>query len=171
VFAKLTALVLLLLFPAGAKAGMARTTMQVTAQVINNCVVNIPTSVILPAYSGTQVRSRAELQLKCTRDASPIVSLGNGALTAGAGARVLMGPNGSQLTYQVYSNPEYNSVWNAVTEPPADGLTLRSYTLYWAIPSGQTVSPGTYANNIDVAVDPGTRMAKHYTIRVSSLVP
>src|SRR6266849_810075 len=95
VFAKLTALVLLLLFPAGAKAGLARTTMQVTAQVINNCVVNIPTSVILPAYTGTQVRSRAELQLNCTRDASPIVSLGNGALTAGARARVLMGPNGS----------------------------------------------------------------------------
>src|SRR6266568_5000995 len=150
---------------------MSSATLQVSAQVINNCLVNIPSSVILPAYSGMQVRSLAELQLRCTKDASPVVSLGGGILTASVGTRVLTGPDGSQLAYQVYSDPHYNSVWNAVTEPPADGLTLRSYTFYWVIPPGQAVSPGTYANNLDVAVDPGTSIAKHYTIRVSSLVP
>jgi spore coat protein U-like protein len=133
-------------------------------------VVNIPSSVTLPAYNGKQVRSIAELQLKCTRDASPVVSLGSGILTTTARERVLTGPNGSQLAYQVYSDPQYNTVWNAVTEPPA-GLTLKSYTFYWAITPRQAVSSGTYANDLDVAVDPGSRTAKHYTIRVSSLVP
>ena len=164
--AKLMALLSLFLFPALASGA----TIQVSAQVINNCVVNIPSSVILPAYRGMQVRSLAELQLRCTKDASPVVSLGRGSLTATAGARVLTGPDGSQLVYRVYSDPQYNSVWNVVTEPPADGLTLRSYTFYWAIPPGQAVSPGTYANNLDVAVDPGTSIVKHYAIRVSSIV-
>jgi spore coat protein U-like protein len=170
-FAKLTTLILLLFFPVVASAGMTSTNLQVSAQVINNCVVNIPSSVILPAYSGKQVRSLAELQLRCTKDASPVVSLGIGSQTTTAGARVLKGPDGSQLAYEIYSNPRYNAVWNAVTEPPADGLTLMSYTLYWAILPGQAVSPGSYANNLDVAIDPGTSIAKHYTIRVSSLVP
>lgn len=165
--AKLTALISALLFP-GVAAGAS---IQVSAYVVNNCVVSVPSSVILPAYSGTQVRSRAEFQLRCTKGASPIVSLGGGVQTAGAGARVLSGPDGGQLAYQVYSNSAYSFVWNAVTEPPADGLTLTSYTLYWAIPPGQVASPGIYANNLDVAVDPGTGMAKHYAIRVSSLVP
>jgi spore coat protein U-like protein len=114
----------------------------------------------------------ASLEISSTANsratAPPIVSLGNGALTAGAGARVLSGPEGSQLAYQVYSDPDYNSVWNAVTEPPADGLTLTSYTFYWEIPSGQTVSPGTYVSNIDVAIDPGAVVPKHYVIQVSS---
>ena len=101
----------------------------------------------------------------------PIVSIGGGVLTSSAGARVLIGPDGGQLAYQIYSNPAYNFVWDAVTEPPADGLTLTSYTLYWAMPSGQAMAPGTYANSLDFAVDPGTRTAKHYAIRVSSLVP
>ena len=169
--AKLTTLTLLLLLPVVASAGMTSTTLQVSAQVINNCVVNIPLSVTLPAYSGNQVRSLAELQLKCTKDTSPVVSLSNGIGTTTSGARVLTGPEGRQLAYQVYSNPQYSAAWNAVTEPPADGLTLRSYTLYWSIPPGQAVSPGNYADNLDVAVDPGTSIAKHYTIRVSSLVP
>jgi spore coat protein U-like protein len=169
VSAKLTALLLLVLLPAVASAGMTRSTIQVSAYVVNNCAASVPSSVILPTYSGTQVRSSIELQLRCTKGASPIVSLG-GSMTAGGGARVLIGADGGQLAYQVYSDPSYNSVWNAVTEPPADGVTLTSYALYWAVPSGQTVSPGTYANNLDVAVDPGTRMAKHYTIRVSSRV-
>lgn len=167
-FTRLTALISIALLPAAAWAGMTRATMQVSAQVINNCVVNIPTSVILPAYSGTQVRSRADLQLKCTKGARPIVSLGNGVLTAGAGARLLRGPDGNQLAFQIYSDPDYNSVWNAVTEPPADGLTLRSYAFYWEIPSGQTVSPGTYVANLEVAIDPGTPAPKHYVIQVSS---
>jgi spore coat protein U-like protein len=161
----------LLLFPVVTSAGMTSATLQISAQVVNNCVVKIPASVTLPAYSGMQVRSLTELQLKCTRAASPVVSLSSGIVTATSGAHVLAGPDGSQLAYQIYSDPHYNSVWNEVTEPPADGLTLRSYTLYWAIPSGQAVSPGAYANSLDVAVDPGTSIAKHYTIRVSSLVP
>ena len=100
--AKLMALLSLFLFPALASGA----TIQVSAQVINNCVVNIPSSVILPAYRGMQVRSLAELQLRCTKDASPVVSLGRGSLTATAGARVLTGPDGSQLAYQVYSDPQ-----------------------------------------------------------------
>lgn len=162
---------LLVLFPAVADGRMTSATMRVSAYVVNNCVARVPSSVILPAYDGRQLRSRIDLQLRCTKGASPVISLGSSILTSGRRARVLIGPVGDQLAYQVYSNADYNFVWNAVTEPPADGVTLTSYTLYWAIPPGQAVSPGTYANNLDVAIDPGTRKAKHYTIRVSSLVP
>src|SRR5229473_5704722 len=133
--AKLTPFLFLLVFPALASGA----TMRVSAEVVNNCVVSVPSSVILPAYSGTQVRSRVEFQLRCTKGAMPIVSIGGGVLTSSAGARVLIGPDGGQLAYQIYSNPAYNFVWDAVTEPPADGITLTSYTLYWAMPSGQSM--------------------------------
>jgi len=145
---------------------MIEATLQVSAQVVNNCAVIVPSAVILPEYDGTQVRSGVELQLRCTKGAAPIVSLGS-SMAAIGGARALAGPDGRQLAYRIYSDPDYNLPWNSVRELRADGLRPASYTLYWAIPSGQTVSPGKYAGNLDVSVDPETGTAKHYTIRVS----
>jgi spore coat protein U-like protein len=169
VLGKLAAPLSLVLLPIVAYAGMTQTTLHVSAQVINNCVVNVPSSVVLPAYDGTRVRWSADLQLRCTRSASPIVSL-RANTTADGETRVLTSPNGNQLAYQVYSDPDYNLVWKAVTEPPADGVTLASYPIYWEIPSGQSVTSGTYISNLDVAVDPGNSVAKHLTIHVSSIV-
>jgi spore coat protein U-like protein len=171
VLREMTALVPLVLCPAVVGAGMTRATLQVSAQVVNNCVANVPSSVILPRYTGTQVRSRGHLEMRCTKGASPVISLGGSVLSADIGARVLTGPDGGRLTYQVYSDPDYSSVWNAMTEPPADGLTLKSYALYWEIPSGQAASSGTYSANLDVGIDPGTHAPKHFIIRVSSHVP
>jgi spore coat protein U-like protein len=161
---RLMILVPIVLCPALAHAGMRSATMRVSAYIVNNCVADVPSSMSIPAYTGTQVQSSAVLQLKCTKAASPVVTLGNG------GTRAMSDGAGHQLAYQVYSDAGYNLVWNSVTEPPADGLTFASYTLYLAIPSGQSVAPGTYVDNLDVAVDPGTSVAKHYTISLSSEV-
>jgi spore coat protein U-like protein len=169
-FMKMTPVVLLALWPAIAGAGMTRATLQVSAQVINNCLVNVPSSVILPAYDGTQVRSRAELQLKCTRNASPVIGISTAGATNGA-RLALLGPDGSQLSYAIFSDPGYADTWSSVGGQTADGLTFKSYTLYLEIPSGQTVAPGAYSGHIDIAVDPGTRIARHYIVPVSSGAP
>ena len=165
-----TASLVFVLLPPAANAGMSRGTLRVSAQVINNCVADVPSSVALPAYDGTQVRSRADLRLRCTKGASPIISIGS--LSAAKGApRALVGTNGSQLSYDVFSDLGYREVWDSVTGKTADGLTYTSYTLYLEIPSGQTAPQGTYTGDIDIAVDPGTRIARHYVIPVSSSAP
>ena len=93
-------------------------------------------------------------------------------MSAAKGApRALVGTNGSQLSYDVFSDRGYREVWDSVTGKTADGLTYTSYTLYLEISSGQTAPRGTYAGDIDIAVDPGTRTARHYVVPVSSSAP
>lgn len=167
---KIMSVLLLALWPVMAGAGMTRATLQVSAQVVNNCVANVPSSVVLPVYDGTQVRSRADLQLKCTKDASPVINISSAAATDGM-PLTLSGPNGSQLSYAIFSDPGYVDAWNSVGGQTADGLTFRSYTLYLEIPPGQTVPRGSYSGRIDIAVDPGTRAARHYIVAVASRAP
>jgi spore coat protein U domain-containing protein, fimbrial subunit CupE1/2/3/6 len=167
---RLAVVLLLVLFPGTAGARMATATMRVSAYVINDCVANVPSSIALPSYDGTEVRSSASMQLKCTKGASPVIAINNESGSSGAPLN-LTGPNGSQLTYGVFSDAALTDPWEAITGQSADGLTFQSYTLYLSIPPGQAASPGTYAGQIDLSVDPGTRAAKHYIIPVACVAP
>lgn len=168
---RLAVVLLLVLFPGTAGARMATATMRVSAYVINDCVANVPSSIALPSYDGSEVRSSASLQLKCTKDASPVIAINDGSGSSGAPLNLLTGPNGSQLTYGVFSNAALTDPWETVTGQSADGLTFQSYTLYLSVPPGQAVSPGTYTGQIDLSVDPGTHAAKHYIIPVACVAP
>ena len=165
-FAELTLLLLLVVSPAIASARVARTTIQVSAHVVNECAAKIPSSLELPAYRGVQVRSVAQLEIKCTNGASPVISLNSAATWDGA-ARALTGPSG-KLAYQIFSDDSYKNVWVSLTGSLADGVTFAPYGLHFMIPSGQQASPGTYNSRLDVMIDSGDSTIRHWTIWIST---
>lgn len=87
------------------------------------------------------------------------------SLSAGTGgsiaARVLNGPSGAQLRYNLYADPGYATVWGngTVTDSVSALATVggvlvtRSFTVYGRIPPNQFVAPGAYANTITVTVN------------------
>jgi spore coat protein U-like protein len=154
-----------------ASAGTMRAEIPVSAIVVNNCVARVPTSIEFPTYAGSLVQSTGALQLKCTKRATPIVAISSVTNVAADGQRRMTGPDGHYLNYQIYSASDYRAVWSAVTEAPADGVTSTTYTLYCAIPSGQSAPKGTYVDSLDLAIDPGTGIAEHYTVRITTDVP
>jgi spore coat protein U-like protein len=161
--------ILLLAVPRLADARISRATIPVSAQVVNNCAVILPSAVPLPSYSGTTVRSSASFMLKCTRGAAPVVTVHSVSSNA-AGMPTLTGAGGTLLHYRIFSDAGYSTPWQPASGPTSDGATFKPYNLYVAIPAGQAAAPGPYTGTIDVTIDAGGRPARHYAVPVESQV-
>jgi spore coat protein U-like protein len=71
----------------------------------------------------------------------------------GAGAtisnRLMTGPGGAQLSYELYQDAARSVIWGNTTSTDVTGTRNANLTVYGQIPAGQLAAPGTYSDTID----------------------
>jgi spore coat protein U-like protein len=111
--------------------------------------------------SASSITTSAIFELKCSNigTAAPVVSAGPSATTGDYQNRRMNGPGGSQLRYQVFTNPSRTIVWGdgtrdtqaIVASTPGDNKT---FTVYGELFGNQYGEVGRYGDAIVVTVFP-----------------
>ena len=168
------ALLLASVEPPGASA--TSTTLSVSAVITANCVLQT-TSVSFGAYDpevanlSTALTASGKLSIACTRGSTPSISLDFGQHGGGpAGRNMLITTSGlsDTLRYQLYQPPgnapgvpcafPASKVWGdsptlAFTPTSPTSRQLRSYSVCGAVPAGQPVRMGYYADTVIATVN------------------
>jgi len=101
-------------------------------------------------YTGTLLNGTATGTVRC-------VGLWDIPLDAGTGAgatetiRKMTGPNGAELSYQVFQNAARTVNWGNTTTTEVTGSGNATVTAYGQILAGQNVAPGTYTDTLSTA--------------------
>jgi spore coat protein U-like protein len=75
------------------------------------------------------------------------------------GERVMLGPRGDELRYNLYVDAARRRVWGdgiggtARIAGASDGRKPLTFTIYGKIPAGQSVSPGGYRDSVQVSIE------------------
>ena len=83
-------------------------------------------------------------------------SAGNGDF----GERLMRGPKGDELRYNLYVDPARRRVWGdgiaggtARIAGTSDGRKPETFTIYGKLPAGQAVAPGGYRDSVQVTIE------------------
>jgi len=154
-------------FTMTAAASTQTTTFQVTATVINDCIIsssNIAFGNYDPTVATAVTNSAGAVTATCTMGDSVSVALGQGA-NAGTGStaavparQMVSGTN--KLPYHIYIASTGTTEWGTGTvgtnEPAAQTsvsvLTPLSFPLYGSIPAGENVPAGSYTDSVIATV-------------------
>jgi spore coat protein U-like protein len=162
---KLSYIIVLISTAAFAVAGRADSLgerMDVTATVVANCRLTVPT-LTFGAYDPLAVHSiqpddaQTILVVNCTRNTSASVTLDFGHNAAGNGDRAMSGPGSVHLEYQIYRDAARSQVWAV----GADAVRFFSrgisnpdqLTVFGRILPRQEVEPGAYLDVLTATVD------------------
>ncbi len=143
-----------------ASAGIAQTTLPVTANVGNNCVI-AATPAALGAYDPVGANATANLSgtgglvVTCTVGASTTIGLDQGRSPGPGSSAVLpqrqMTGAGSALAYALYQDAAHTRVWGwspATSETYVGTGTPTTLVVYATVPGGQNVPAGAYADSV-----------------------
>ena len=147
-----------------AHAGTTTGTFQVTATVVNSCVINSATALAFPNYdvnSPSATTGSSTINVNCTKGDAYTIALNYGA-NGGSAANRIMVSGANQLNYNLYTDSGYTKVWNSTCGGAnnCDGGTgagpgvgnQQTYTVYGQIAAGQNVPAGSYADTITLTV-------------------
>jgi spore coat protein U-like protein len=145
---------------AAAPASAQSTTFQVTANVARVCTI-AATPVAFGAYDPVSANGTAAaaatatgtVTVACTRGQTYRVSLDDGA-NYSAGRRMQLGASGEYLSYELYQDAAFGTVWNT-TNQVAGSATSRdsvALTVYGRLPGGQDVPVGAYLDTVTADV-------------------
>ena len=140
-----------------ARAATATTTIAVSATVLSYCAVAALPLAFGNYNSGTNSTANTTVSVTCTNGTPYNVGLDQGT---GSGAtvtsRLMSGPSSATLSYSLYSNAGFSTVWgNTIGTNTVTGTgsgALQNLTVYGKIPSGQYSGPGAYADTVTVTV-------------------
>jgi spore coat protein U-like protein len=154
-------------FAMTAAAGTQTTTFQVTATVINDCIIsssNIAFGNYDPTATTATTNSAGAVTAKCTKGDSVSVALGQGA-NSGTGSTAAvpvrqMASGTNLLPYHIYIASTGTTEWGTGTvgtnEPAAQTSTsvntALSFPLYGSIPAGADVPAGSYTDSVVATV-------------------
>jgi spore coat protein U-like protein len=153
-------------FAVSAMAGTGNTTFNVTATVVNNCILN-STNIAFGNYDPTAAAALAAtgtVTAKCTKGDVVSVALGQGSnpatgSTAAVPARQMA--NGTNmLPYHIYIAGTGTTEWGTGTvgtnEPAAQTsaavATPLTFTTYGSLPAGADVAAGAYSDSVIATV-------------------
>lgn len=151
-------------FAMTASATSSTTTFQVTATVINNCIIS-STNIAFGNYdptSGTAVTAQGSVSATCTMGDIVSVALGQGlnpaaGSTAAVPARqMISGVN--KLPYHIYIASSGTTEWGTggpnqpASQTSASVLTPLVFTTYGSLPAGTNVPSGSYADSVIATV-------------------
>ena len=151
------------LMSSAALASTATANLTPSATITNNCTVT-GNPIAFGAYNpltGAEVTQTATISVTCTNGmTAPPVTLGQGlhaatGSTDAAPLRQLNASVGHDLTYNLYSENTYTTVWENVTgvASPTPNGSAQNMTVYGKIDAGQTTaSVGTYTDTVVVTV-------------------
>jgi len=147
--------VLLSLIPATGLCGGLVITCSVSAPGINFGTYNTVNTISLPA---------SELTVSCSGlvgTVAPTVQLSSGSGTYAN--RIMNGPAGNSLSYNLYTNSSYTTVFGDGTQGTGDYVGASkgifflfpanyNVPIYAQLPGGQNVAPGSYATSQPITV-------------------
>jgi spore coat protein U-like protein len=161
--ASISAAIALALAAGGAQAATKTQTFNVTAAVAANCFIDA-TDMSFGSYDGTAVvDSTSTVSVRCSKNAPFQISLNAGTTVGGTVAQRLMaGPGGDTLQYNLYTPAGYGTVWGDNTGGTgwvsAFGTGLGNwldYTVNGRIPNSvanQAAAIGNYSDVITATV-------------------
>ena len=150
-----------------ASAGTGTTSFQVTATVVNNCIIS-STNIAFGNYdptAATAVTAQGAVSAKCTKGDSVSVALNQGANPAGGSTAAVparqMVNGGNLLPYHIYiaaspSTTEWGTGPVGTNEPAAQTAasvsTPLTFTTYGSLPPGADVPAGNYTDTVTATV-------------------
>jgi spore coat protein U-like protein len=149
-----------------AVAGTASSNLPVSAIVSANCTIDASGGVAFGTYDpivtnqSTALTASGTISTTCTNGASATITLGQGAnadtgSTDTAPLRRMLAGTSDYLSYQLYSDSGYSTVWGntAGTGMAVTGTgSAVSTTVYGSVAAGQNVKTGNYADTVAATV-------------------
>lgn len=141
-------------------AAMASTSLPVSADITNSCVLGSPTAlsftydpVVTNASTGADSHTQGNIVLTCTTGTTTAViglTLGN---QPQSGQRYLKDSGSDTLSYNLYSDSGYSTAWddssNKFDAPTGTGVA-QNIPVYGSIPKGQNVPAGHYTDVVTI---------------------
>jgi spore coat protein U-like protein len=151
-------------FALNASAASTTNTFQVTATVVNNCIIN-STNIAFGNYdptSATAATAQGSVTARCTKGDVVYVELGQGAHTGtGSTAAVpvrQMASGTNMLPYHIYTTSGGTTEWGAGTanrpasQTSASVGTPLAFVTYGSLPAGTDVPAGSYTDSVVATV-------------------
>ncbi len=143
-------------------ASSINATMQVSATVVSNCQLNDPT-MQFGTYDASSNNDNAlhavgSLQIRCTKFTTAMIALNNGehSYQAIGTTRAMSNSSGNDfLSYDLYTNSNYNSIWNNTNNIDyiSSSSGFNTVNIYGKIPANQNVKNGVYRDTIVVTAN------------------
>ncbi|WP_449428596.1 Csu type fimbrial protein [Rhodanobacter umsongensis] len=145
-------------------AGSATSTLPVSATVAASCTIDASSGIAFGMYdpivanSSTALAGSGTINTTCTNGSDATVTLGQGA-NAGSGStdasplrRMLSGTT-NYLSYNLYTDAAFTTVWNNTTGTTVTGTGAQvSTTVYGQVTAAQNVAAGSYADTVIATV-------------------
>lgn len=149
---------------AGSYAATATSNLAVSASVSNNCLIDASGGLAFGAYDPVSANAASDLDssgtiaVTCTNGASTSITLGQGANAAvgstdAAPLRQMNDGSTNNLSYNLYSDAGYTTVWDNSTGVSYTGTgAADSVTVYGRVGAGQNVPAGSYSDTVVATV-------------------
>lgn len=146
----------LIVFPGSVPAATAPGSVGVSTIVPSSCnVATLPLA--FGIYSSTaQVTQTTTLTVTCTTGTTYILAMDAGLGGGTTTTRKMSGPSGSLLNYGIFKDAGNSQNWGNV--PGTDTLAgtgsglLQTISVYGLIPTGQTLTGGSYTDTVTVSM-------------------
>lgn len=150
---------ILLALAGTAHAVTKQSTFQVSATVTENCVISAA-PLNLGDFNGTNdLEASSAITVRCTSGTDFDVGL-NAGLTGSFANRVLTGPGGTELVYNLFTDEDRTIVWNDSTNRVGGlgagmgtAVTLDVYGQLLASQNDGALDEGTYTDTITATVE------------------
>jgi spore coat protein U-like protein len=144
------------LFVAPALAATTTTNLNVSASVVDTCVVSA-SNVNFGTYGGTQLDGAGTVSVTCTNLAAYTVELdAGGGAGASVASRKLTGPASQTINYSLYKDAARTTLWGTVAGSQSVAGTgtgtQQVLNVYGRMPASQTPGAGTYNDTVIVTV-------------------
>lgn len=138
---------------ASAQSSPQTASITVTATVVNSCTITGAT-IAFTSYnplSASNVTADASLGVRCTKGATPRLTLNGGT----GGDWTMAGPDGAELPYVLYQNSTHATAWTTSNSQgwTATGLgKTDDVRVYGVIPAGADVPAGSYSDTVTATI-------------------
>ena len=147
---------------AGAAHAQSTTTpanLGVSITITDECSVGtiVPVAFGSTGAISANIDAEGSVDVTCTVDTDYEIALdaGDGA-SATVTERQMTGPNDVTITYSLYSDDQYETVWGETLEDnTVTGIgtgTAQTHTIYGRVPMQTTPAPGAYTDTVSVVV-------------------
>ena len=124
------------------------------------CTLSV-TTLNFGTYTGTALNGTATGTVVCNGGWQILMYTGTGA-GATETTRYMTGPNGTELSYRLFTDSARTNNWGNTTGNEVTGSGNATVTVYGQVLSGQTVQPGTYVDTMSTATT---------TFQVTAVIP
>ncbi len=134
----------------------ATTTFNVTATVTATCTIAATAMTFATAYTGSTITAQSQITATCTNTTPYTIGLNAGTTTGATTTnRLLAGPSGATLPYQLYSDSGHTTVWGNATGSWVSGTgngSAQAINVYGQILGAQLPAPGTYTDTVTATI-------------------